>query len=82
KSLQSINQATREYAEHTRESLGTYLSEFDKHLSDAVGQLDGTVHELEEAMGDLSDVIAKTINSIKANSNGAETRKEETVAAE
>ncbi|MFA6209162.1 MAG: hypothetical protein WCT03_02350 [Candidatus Obscuribacterales bacterium] len=57
RSLLAINEATRQYSEHTRESLGDYLSQFDKHLSDAVSQLDGTVDELEEAMGDLSDAV-------------------------
>jgi ABC-type transporter Mla subunit MlaD len=75
RSLKAINEATQEYSEHTRKSLGGYLSEFDKHLSDAVAQLDGTLHELGTVLGDFGEVVAETITAYKPESeNGKNNR--------
>jgi hypothetical protein len=65
RSLNAINEATRQYSEHTRESLGTYLSDFDKHLSDAVGQLNSTVRDLEGAMGEVADSVRNSMGQLK-----------------
>lgn len=65
KSLEAINEASKQYADHTKESLGSYLTDFDKHLSDAVSKLGGTVAEFDESMSELSDAIAKTVIDLK-----------------
>jgi ElaB/YqjD/DUF883 family membrane-anchored ribosome-binding protein len=67
KTLSAVNSAVRDYSEHTRESLGSHLTTFDKHLADAANQLHGTVSDLEEHLGELSDMLERTVAASAAS---------------
>ena len=69
RTLVAVNQAVREYSEHTKESLGHHLTTFDKHLADASNQLQGTVLNLEEHLSELTDMLERTLPASAAASN-------------
>ncbi len=61
KLLKEVNDAMIKFQDHTHQTLGQSLTEFDKALANAVGKLAGTVQDLDGSLDELTASLEKTL---------------------
>jgi len=61
KLLNEVNEAMVKFQDHTHQTLGQSLSEFDKALANAVGKLAGTVQDLDGSLDELTSSLERTL---------------------